>query len=107
MAYDKYTWHTGEVITEEKLNHMEDGIAAAGATTATATLTAANWSDSTQTVSVTGVTADNMVICSPDPVAYSDYLTAGVFCFSQAAGSLTFKCNSTPSTDLDVNIAII
>lgn len=26
MAYDRYTWQTGEVITQEKLNHMEDGI---------------------------------------------------------------------------------
>ncbi len=25
--YEKQTWHTGDVITEEKLNHMEDGIA--------------------------------------------------------------------------------
>lgn len=30
MAYDKYTWQTGEVITQEKLNHMEDGIADMG-----------------------------------------------------------------------------
>lgn len=27
MAYDKYTWQTGETITAEKLNHIEDGIA--------------------------------------------------------------------------------
>ncbi len=27
MSYEKQTWTTGEVITEEKLNHMEDGIA--------------------------------------------------------------------------------
>ncbi len=27
MTYDKYTWQTGEVITAEKLNHIEDGIA--------------------------------------------------------------------------------
>lgn len=26
MAYEKQTWQTGEVITQEKLNHMEDGI---------------------------------------------------------------------------------
>lgn len=26
MAYEKQTWVTGEIITEEKLNHMEDGI---------------------------------------------------------------------------------
>ena len=30
MAYDKQTWVNGEVITAEKLNHMEDGIAGAG-----------------------------------------------------------------------------
>lgn len=27
MAYEKHTWETGETITAEKLNHMEDGIA--------------------------------------------------------------------------------
>lgn len=27
MAYEKQTWVTGEVITKEKLNHIEDGIA--------------------------------------------------------------------------------
>ena len=29
MAYEKQTWTTGETITQEKLNHMEDGIAEA------------------------------------------------------------------------------
>lgn len=24
--YEKYTWVTGEIITAEKLNHLEDGI---------------------------------------------------------------------------------
>lgn len=27
MAYEKQTWQTGDVITQEKLNHMEEGIA--------------------------------------------------------------------------------
>ncbi len=30
MSYEKQTWQTGEVITEQKLNHMEDGIAMGG-----------------------------------------------------------------------------
>lgn len=30
MAYEKQTWTTGDVITQEKLNHMEDGIASTG-----------------------------------------------------------------------------
>ena len=30
MAYEKQTWANGDVITQEKLNHIEDGIAGAG-----------------------------------------------------------------------------
>lgn len=30
MAYTKHTWETGQVITADKLNHMEDGIADGG-----------------------------------------------------------------------------
>ena len=30
MAYEKQNWECGQVITADKLNHMEDGIANAG-----------------------------------------------------------------------------
>ena len=30
MAYEKNTWNAGDVITSEKLNHIEDGIVNAG-----------------------------------------------------------------------------
>lgn len=30
MAYEKQTWKNGDIITEQKLNHIEDGIAAVG-----------------------------------------------------------------------------
>ena len=30
MSYTKQTWNTGDTITADKLNHMEDGIAAGG-----------------------------------------------------------------------------
>lgn len=30
MSYEKQTWQTGDIVTSAKLNHMEDGIAAAG-----------------------------------------------------------------------------
>ena len=29
MSYEKQTWQTGDIITAEKLNHMEDGITSA------------------------------------------------------------------------------
>ena len=28
--YEKQTWNTGDIITEDKLNHIEDGIASCG-----------------------------------------------------------------------------
>ena len=30
MSYEKQTWTTGDVITADKMNHMEDGIANGG-----------------------------------------------------------------------------
>ena len=30
MSYTKQTWESGDIITAEKLNHMEDGISAGG-----------------------------------------------------------------------------
>lgn len=42
MAYTKQTWNTGDVITAEKLNHMEDGIGSGGISVITITLTDAD-----------------------------------------------------------------
>ena len=33
MSYTKQTWVTGDIITANKMNHMEDGIAGAGGAT--------------------------------------------------------------------------
>lgn len=30
MSYEKHTWQTGETITAEKLNNLEDGVASNG-----------------------------------------------------------------------------
>ena len=70
----------------------------------TATLTTAGWSSNAQTVSVTGVTASNIVIVSPAPSSYADYCTCGVFCSAQGAGTLTFTCGETPPSALTVNV---
>ena len=66
MAYEKQTWTTGEVITQEKLNHMEDGIANAGGFECSETVT--ELFDETVTTSGS----------SPSPVAnltYSQHIT--------------------------------
>ena len=73
----------------------------------TITLTAAGWSSNTQTVSVTGMTADGVVMVSPAPADQSAYTSAGILCTAQAAGSLTFTCDTVPSGDLSVNVVCL
>ena len=73
----------------------------------TITLTAADWSNSSQTVNVTGMTATGVVLVSPDPTDQADYTSAGIICSAQAAGTLTFTCDSVPSGDIDVVVVML
>lgn len=70
-------------------------------------LTVAGWSNNTQTVSVTGVTASNIVIVSPAPASAADYAAAGIVCTAQGAGTLTFTCTTVPSNAITVNVIIM
>ena len=75
-------------------------------TTTTVTLAAADWSANAQTVTVTGVTATNLVMVAPAPSNYTDYGAVNIRATAQATDSLTFECGTTPSADIDVNVAI-
>ena len=81
----------------------------ATAATKTAQLTVSGWSSNQQIVSVSGITANNLVIISPDPAAnnYSAYTQCEIRCTTQAANKLTFTCKKTPSIAITVNIAVI
>ena len=70
------------------------------------TLTAAGWVNDAQTVSITGLLADDDILVAADPADYDDWNAAGVRAVSQAAGSITFQCTATPSTDLAGNVVI-
>jgi hypothetical protein len=73
----------------------------------TITLTAAGWSNGSQTVNVTGMTATGVVFVSPDPTDQADYTSAGIICSAQAAGTLTFTCSTTPANDIDVVVVML
>ena len=70
------------------------------------TLTAAGWSDNTQTATVSGVTADNMVIVTYAPESRVAWTDADIYCSAQAANALVFTCDSAPTTDVTANVAI-
>lgn len=74
--------------------------------TATATLTTSGWSNSTQTVSVTGITANNDFFCCAAPSSFTAWNKAEIRPTAQGAGTITFTCSKTPTADVTVNIII-
>ena len=77
-----------------------------GAIGVAVTLASADWSGSTQTVTVSEVSATSNVIVTPDPASMEDYVEAGIVCTAQDEGELTFTCDTVPSNDIVVNLLI-
>ena len=75
----------------------------------TATLTAAGWDADakTQTVSVAGVTATSNCIITAAPDSYIAYAEAVVRCTAQGSGTLTFACETVPTSDVSANVLIM
>jgi len=73
----------------------------------TITLASADWSSNSQTVNVTGMTATGVVFPCPIPADQADYTAAGIICSAQAAGTLTFTCDTVPSGDIDVTVVMM
>lgn len=70
-------------------------------------LPSGSWSNLTQTVSVAGVTADNIVLVTPAPASYTAYHGCGVYCSSQENGTLTFSAVTKPASALTVQVMLI
>ena len=77
-------------------------------TAAAVSLEVDDWSDdNTILVEVSGVTASNTVIVSPDPASFEEYAEKNVRCTAQEADSLTFTAEDKPTVDLTVNVVIL
>ena len=77
----------------------------------TVTLSASGWDSSakTQTVTVSGVLADETKqLITPAPAAASQtaYYNAGIRCTGQAANELTFTAETVPTEDLTIYVTI-
>ena len=75
------------------------------------TLLASAWNSesNTQTIAVSGVSADeNAQLIIPTPVISSQtaYYESGILCTGQAVDSLTFTCKTIPAEDLTVYVVI-
>lgn len=73
------------------------------------TLPASGWSSNTQTVTVSGVLADETAqLIQPMPAIASQnaYISAGVICSGQAANQLSFTCSTTPTEDISLYVVL-
>lgn len=73
------------------------------------TLSSSRWSSNSQTVTVSGVLADEsaqMIQPMPTIASQSAYIEAGVLCTNQAANRLTFTCQTVPTSNLTVYVVI-
>lgn len=75
------------------------------------TLTAAGWDSSakTQTITVSGVLADEsaqFIVPTPKTTSMTAYYDAGILCTAQAANSLTFTATTVPTEDLTIYVYI-
>ena len=83
--------------------------AASPPTFTTVTLTTSGWSSNTQTVTVSGVSADEtaqLIMPVPALASQTAYYEAGILVTGQAANSLTFTCQNVPTEDLTVYVVI-
>lgn len=94
------------LIGDISKSQLEDG---ATYTAVSATLVQQNWNSTTlqQTISVSGVTASNAVIVAPAPDDLNKYSESGIYCSAQASGTLTFKCEEIPASNIAVNVLIL
>lgn len=73
------------------------------------TLTTSGWSSNTQTVTVSGVVAfETAQLITPTPAiaSQSAYYEAGIMCTNQGTNSLTFTCQTVPTSNLTVYVVI-
>lgn len=73
------------------------------------TLTTSGWSSNTQTVTVSGVVASEtaqLITPTPAIASQSAYYEAGIMCTNQGTNSLTFTCQTVPTSNLTVYVVI-
>ena len=77
------------------------------ASTTTGTLTSIGWAENSQTIAVTGATASNKLIITPDPSDFAEWVSCGVYASAQGVDQVTFTCASVPSSELTANVLIL
>lgn len=74
--------------------------------TTSVSLPVANWSNNSQTVSISSITSSSIIFTSPAPASYDEYVINHVRCTGQGDGTLTFSCDFIPDAAITINMMI-
>lgn len=99
----------GQALGQNITLDAEDVGAMPPPTRLTVTLNSSSWSGNSQTVTVSGVSADEtaqIIMPVPALASQSAYYEAGILVTGQAANSLTFTCSTVPSSNLTVYVVM-
>ena len=86
---------------KNKLNGIATGATKNTITQTTVTLSSSGWGSNKQTVTVNGVTASNLVLVTVDSIKY------GIQCTGQSSNTLTFTCDTVPTENVTVSVAVL
>ena len=100
---------TSTVTSDNVQDAIEEVYTKTAPTHQTITLYSSAWSSNTQTVTVSGVSAtETAQLITPTPAiaSQSAYYEAGIMCTNQGTNSLTFTCQTVPTSNLTVYVVI-
>ena len=99
----------GKALSSNITLTADDVNAASPPSSSTITLTTSGWSSNNQTVTVSGVSADEtaqLIMPVPALASQTAYYEAGILVTGQAANRLTFTCSTVPSSNLTVYVVM-
>ena len=73
----------------------------------TVTLSSTKWSSKSQSVTISGMTADILVFVEPADSSDETWFDCGLYASSQALNTLTFACETVPTSDISVKVAFL
>jgi hypothetical protein len=75
--------------------------------TQTITIATTDWSTNACTKSATYVTATNIVMINPSSASFTNFANAEIRATAQGAGTITFACTTTPTSNIDVVVVTL
>lgn len=91
-------------------NKIKSYINSYGIKLRTVTLTASDWTNNTKTVAVSGVVSDQdkqaIDVAAADKNSADVWAEAGIWCSNQGENSLTFSCETVPTSDIFLNVKL-